>query len=279
MKKKFTPTWAIGKVGHWLLKNKPARRTYLCDFQQICKEVQSGDVLLVEGRNRISSIIKNITQSPWSHAMLCIGKLEDIENPEHRKKAKRYYKRTRYYKRKTSKTDLSGLLIIETDVGVGTIITAIEKYKNDHIRILRPQGILPEDIQKVIEYVISRLGTHYSFRHIFDLARLLLPWGFLPREWRSSLFEQNALKPTEDICSSMIAQAFENVNFPILPIIEKKGKIVQWVHRNPKLFTPSDFDYSPYFSVIKYPILPSDKNLSYRDLPWGVIKDKKDEIR
>ncbi|MCK4710812.1 MAG: hypothetical protein KAU21_19515, partial [Gammaproteobacteria bacterium] len=40
-------------------------------------------------------------------------------------------------------------------------------------------------------------------------------------------------------------------------------------HRNPKLFTPRDFDYSPYFDVIKYPIFDFDELAVYKQLPWN----------
>ena len=38
--------------------------------------------------------------------------------------------------------------------------------------------------------------------------------------------------------------------------------------RNTRLITPSDFDYSPYFDVIKYPMLDLDDLAVYRKLPW-----------
>jgi hypothetical protein len=43
------------------------------------------------------------------------------------------------------------------------------------------------------------------------------------------------------------------------------------VRRNPRLFTPNDFDFSPYFDVIKYPIFKLGKHILPDDLPW--IKD------
>jgi hypothetical protein len=43
---------------------------------------------------------------------------------------------------------------------------------------------------------------------------------------------------------------------------------VELIERNPRLFTPSDFDFSPYFSVIKYPIFPVDEQGYYQHLPW-----------
>ena len=35
--------------------------------------LEDGDVLLVEGTSRVSSAIKYLTQSSWSHAAICVG--------------------------------------------------------------------------------------------------------------------------------------------------------------------------------------------------------------
>ena len=34
------------------------------------------------------------------------------------------------------------------------------------------------------------------------------------------------------------------------------------------IFTPKDFDYSPYFEIIKYPIYGFDHIAMYKKLPW-----------
>lgn len=49
----------------------------------LLKVLQPGDVLLVEGNSRVSTAIKYLTQSTWSHAALCMSgntspKLEGI---------------------------------------------------------------------------------------------------------------------------------------------------------------------------------------------------------
>lgn len=257
--------WIIAKFGQWLLKNEPPRRAYLCDFAQISQEILPGDVLLIEGRNRVSHIIQQITRSPWSHASLYIGTLSGIEDSQQRATVKQHY---------PSPPNVQ--LIIESEVGVGTIVSPLTKYQNDHIRILRPEGLISTDIQKVIGYAIGRLGKKYDFRHVFDLARFLFPWGFFPRNWRSTLFQHNALQPTEDICSSMIADAFHSIHYPILPLVQEDSeKHLELIQRNPRLFTPSDFDYSPYFNIIKYPIFKLGKDSSPQNLPWkkGVLSN------
>ena len=66
----------------WLNREKPHREFPLSDFERIRYELKPCDVLLIEGRSRVSDVIRLITQSPWSHAALYIGRLHDIEDPE-----------------------------------------------------------------------------------------------------------------------------------------------------------------------------------------------------
>jgi hypothetical protein len=53
------------------------------------------------------------------------------------------------------------------------------------------------------------------------------------------------------ICPSMIARCFHSVNYPILPIIKADNNDQV---RDFRLFLPADFDYYPYFTVIKLPV-------------------------
>ena len=90
----------------------------------------------------------------------------------------------------------------------------------------------------------------------------------MPKKWGSYIFEHSASQPLEDICSSTLAEAFQSIRSPILPLATLNGEQhVELIERNPRVFTPSDFDFSPYFSVIKYPIFPVDKGY-YQHLPW-----------
>ena len=43
------------------------------DFDQLKSTIRKGDVLLVDGDQRVSSVIKYLTRSSWSHAVLYIG--------------------------------------------------------------------------------------------------------------------------------------------------------------------------------------------------------------
>jgi hypothetical protein len=166
--------------------------------------------------------------------------------------------------------DLSEQLMVEALLGKGTIITPLAKYRRDHLRICRPTGLEPEDAHKVVAHAIHHIGFDYDVRHLLDLARFFFPWNILPKRWRSTLFQHNAGSPTRTVCSSLLASAFNNVNFPILPFIDRDDDGgLHFFKRNPRLFTPKDFDYSPYFDIIKYPFLGLDDLGVYRRLPWG----------
>jgi hypothetical protein len=67
----------------------------------------------------------------------------------------------------------------------------------------------------------------------------------------------------------MIAEGFGSIQFPILPLVKRiEGGKVRLYMRNPKLCTPSDFDYSPYFDIIKYPFLDFHRYAEQRLIPW-----------
>ncbi|MCW9014826.1 MAG: YiiX/YebB-like N1pC/P60 family cysteine hydrolase [Gammaproteobacteria bacterium] len=258
------------KATEWLTREREPNQMPLSDFDRLRYEIRPGDVILVEGRSRISEIIKTITLSNWTHSALYIGRLHNVEDPVLRSYIKRFY---------TGKAN--DQLVIESLLGEGTLIRNISKYRDDHLRICRPNNLTRNDSQKVISYAINQLGTYYNVRQILDLARFLFPYAFLPRRWRSSLFEHNAGAPTHTVCSSMMAEAFASVHFPILPVLHRNddGQLVMY-KRNTKLITPKDFDYSPYFDVIKYPILDFDELAIYRKMPWdaeGVVLNDENE--
>ena len=246
----------------WLNHERPPRPYPLSDFERISYELKPCDILLVEGRSRIGEVICWITQSAWTHAALYIGRLHDIEDPELREIVTHHHC-----------GDDSDRLVIESLLGQGTIVRSLEAYQNEHLRICRPSRLTIKDCHQVIRYAVSRLGVDYDVRQIFDLARFLFPWYILPKKWRSSLFQHSVGRSTRTVCSTMIAEAFAFVHFPILPLIKESDEKVQLFRRNPKLCTPSDFDYSPYFEIIKYPFVDFRHDQNYHLLPWQGSED------
>lgn len=247
------------KIIDWLIYEPPPSEVPPCDFDRLKYEIRPGDVLLIEGRSRMSHIIRSVMQSPWTHAALYIGRLSDIEDEDLQKRV-----REQGIEKENSR------LVIEGLIDKGTVVSRLSSYRNHHIRICRPIGLSAADAQLIMAYAINALGGSYSVRQLIDLARFFLPWAILPRQWGSILFRTRTGEPEGGVCSSLIAEAFSSVQFPVLPFVEPHEETgIELTQRNPYLFTPKDFDYSPYFEIIKYPLFSPEEPLPYyRRLPW-----------
>ena len=192
----FFSDWTRNKLICWLSHEPDHPADSLSDFDLLKDEIKVGDILLVEGQSQVSRIIKTVTQSPWSHSAIYIGRIRDIQTPSLRKRATSFH----------DEADDTPLLA-EAIVGKGTILTSIEYYRSFRIRLCRPSVLSLEDRDMVISFVIEKLGTDYDLRQILDLARFMFPYGVLPRRWRSTLFHHNAGPETRTVCSTLIAHA------------------------------------------------------------------------
>lgn len=243
----------------WLTRDGPPLPVPPCDFDRLGYELRTADVILIEGRSRVADVIRLTTQCPWTHSALYIGRLYDIRDAAMRDRVAEHFN-----------GDPEEQLVIEALLGKGTVVTSLATYRDDHLRICRPEGLAHDDAQRVVNYAVQHLGWGYDLRQILDLARFFFPWTFLPRRWRSSLFQHNAGDATRTVCSTLLAEAFGKVDFPILPFIDRDDDgSVRFFKRNPRLFAPRDFDYSPYFNIIKYPFLGVNDLCLYRRLPWS----------
>ncbi len=251
--------WLTQKLVDWLTyePERPANVPSLTNYERLCDEIRPGDIILVEGQSRVGNIIKMITQSPWTHSMLFLGNYHQLNLAGLAPGSISNYALTPHTK-----------LVIEAVLGEGTIVTPLYKYRTEHLRICRPRSLTIRDRNKVIQYAIRRVGYEYDIRHLIDLARFLLPYSLIPRRWRSSLFRYHAGESTKTICSSMLAEAFLSVHYPVIPMIQHTEHGLRFYKRNTKLYTPKDFDYSPYFDIIKYPYVGLDEVAAYRSLPW-----------
>ncbi len=252
-------------VTNWLLHEEPRRSPPLQDFYKMSESLQLADVLLFKGRARISRVISIVTQSRWTHAALYIGRCSDYPKDSE----------VLTLIRQHFDGDDDAQLVLESLLGQGTVITPLAMYENDSIRLCRPRGLLEKDALKVVQHAVQQVGREYDIRQLFDLARFMYPYTFLPRRWKSSLFTYKAGAATKAVCSTVLVEAFMSVKFPVIPVIHEKGDQVSVHKRNPRLYTPRDFDYSPYFDIIKFPYLNYDKTFwglvtkgGYRDLPW-----------
>ena len=235
---------------------------------KLLASLQPADVLLFEGRTRVGEIIKLITLSPWIHSALYVGRLSEIKDPVTKTRVRKFYN-----------GDPNQQLVIESLLGYGTVVRPMKNYMQDNLRVCRPAYIKPNDKKKVICFAAEHLGLAYDIRQLLDLARFFFPYGILPRHWRSSLFQHNAGKPTHVVCSGMIARCFQSVNYPILPVVVMDDMEQKKIYkRHFRLFVPADFDYSPYFEIVKYPELELSKANETSYLPWEEADENTQDI-
>ncbi len=200
--------------------------------QALIASIRPGDVLLVEGDTRVSVAIKYLTQSSWSHAALCVA----LPGPA------------------------EANILLEADVTDGVRLVPLSGYANLHTRICRSVGLDATELSRVIDFATARVGRQYDMKHIWDLARYLVPMPPVPTRWRRRLLALGHGDPTRAICSTLIAEAYQSVGYPILPEvilsrssdIEAEHSYAEMMHiQEHGLYMPRDFDVSPYFQIIK----------------------------
>jgi hypothetical protein len=229
------------------------------------KHVRHGDVLLVEGKSRISQIIKYLTQSSWSHSGIYVGdRLMDAPHPRGGLFRDVYGDDARH-------------LVLEADLASGVTASPLGKYLDYNIRVCRPYCISDGDIESVVSEVIAHVGDRYDQRQLFDLGRYLTPFHLLPARWRRKVFFSGDSDSRSVICSSLIAQAFLRVHYPIMPLLpasmqeEQQQGLHPWGPRmrsvHPRLVLPRDFDLSPYFRIVKFNSV-EEGPIDYQQIEW-----------
>lgn len=236
----------------YLAEPRPELVTGVCTpVERLRASLEPGDVLLVEGTSRVSTAIKYLTQSSWSHAALYVGALGAgrVSEPDHK--------------------------LVEVDLVEGVRSLSLEEYAILPTRICRPVGLSETDRQALVNYALSRLGHDYDLKNLVDLARYLFPTPPIPSRFRRRLLAFGSGDPTKAICSTMIAQAFEAIRYPILPTVEyredatpsalsRRREILHIRHHS--LYTPRDFDVSPYFRIVKPTV---EGRFNFRRLTWA----------
>jgi hypothetical protein len=161
------------------------------------------------------------------------------------------------------------LVLVEANIGHGVVAAPLSKYARFHTRICRPTGLTEDDRARVCAYANERIGFDYDLKNITDLMRYLFPLP-VPQRWRRRMMALGSGHPTRIICSALIAQAFENVRYPILPKVARAASEAAWQDileiRHSSLFAPRDFDISPYFEVVKPTLV---KGFDYKTMAWA----------
>ena len=236
-------------IAHYLEKPEHGYEPYTpSEPEALRATLMPGDVLLVEGSNHISGVIKYLTQSTWSHAALYVGPIGDRESE-----------------------DGEPLVLVEANIGQGVVAAPLSKYARFHTRICRPTGLTDDDRARVCAYASERIGFDYDLKNIIDLLRYLFPLP-VPQRWRRRMIALGSGHLTRIICSALIAQAFEAVRYPILPKVTRldseaaRQEILEIRHSS--LYAPRDFDISPYFEVVKPTIV---KGFNYKAMAWADV--------
>ncbi len=223
------------------------------DSETLRRTLEPGDVLLIEGNQRISAVIKYLTQSTWSHSALYVG--DALPQPADGSERPR---------------------LIEVNLGEGCVAVPLSKYRTYNTRICRPRGLTPDDRQVVVEFMLKRIGLKYDLKNIIDMLRFFMPAPPVPVRWRRRMLAFGSGDPTRAICSTMIAEAYEQIRYPILPEITRapgrasaqstfsRQEILHIRHHS--LYTPRDFDLSPYFQIVK-PTL--EYGFDYKTVIWS----------
>ena len=239
-------------IGNWLAaflsEALPGyRRIDTVTVDAIAEILMPGDVVLVEGDTRISVAIKYLTQSSWSHACLFVG---DSGSSSHE------------------------LCLLEADLQEGVRLIPLQHYSGFNLRICRPVSLTDQDRGQLISHARSRLGHTYDLKNVWDLVRFLIQKPAVPNRWRRAMIGLGSGEPTRAICSTLIAESFQSINYPILPVlgpeVGDEGEVPVYYRRHFSHFTPRDFDLSPYFEVIK----PTLKlGFDYQQISWAGEED------
>jgi hypothetical protein len=240
----------IGRlIAHYLQKPVHGFEPFTPSDPEVLRQtLRPGDVLLVEGNNNISGVIKYLIQSTWSHSALHVGPVLGC-----------------------AADDGEPHVLVEANVGEGVVSAPLSKYFRFHTRICRPVSLTEADSERVCTYAIERIGFAYDLKNIIDLMRYLFPLP-VPQRWRRRMLALGSGDPSRLICSALIAEAFRAVRYPILPKItltRSRQAIEQILEiRHSSLYCPRDFDISPYFNVVKPTIA---RGFDYKALQWAEV--------
>ena len=244
--------WLGRRLAKYLSEVRPAStRLATSPPETLAGSLEPGDVLLIEGNTRISVAIKYLTQSTWSHSALYIG---DAAGPGARPARSRGCSSRRTCARACARCR-----------------SAISRACTRASAARSACGA--EEVRQVVDFAVSRIGEGYDMKNVIDLARYLLPTPPVPTSFRRRLIALGSGDPTRAICSTLIAEAFGAVRYPILPIYvpitagghADRAQREMLRIRHHSLYVPRDFDISPYFAIVKPTIA---QGFDFHQLRW-----------
>ncbi len=248
------------------------------DLEQLKATIRKGDVLLVEGDQRVSAIIKYLTRSSWSHAVLYVGDELLRRDPELKRRAREIF------------GDAAEHLIVEA-LFDGVVAAPLGKYIDFNIRICRPHRLRTDHLKVILDEAIQAIGWRYDLRNILELALHLLYVSLLPGRHRGKALRFGSGASSQVICTSLLGQLFHKVGFPVLPSVSalegasaaeprvrprpwswlarrrRAARRLRYRRRHPTELTPRDFDLSPYFEIVKFSLV-QERGFDYSQIEW-----------
>lgn len=187
--------------------------------------LRRGDVLLTGGNTRMASIVRRITRSPWAHVAIYVGPLEAGPDPR---------------------------CIVEADVVAGVRTIRLSSLAGQRVRVLRPARVSEFDKSRLSEWIVARVGDPYDVVHAWSLGRCFLRMLFGPGRPSAGLPAGPARDSAGNgaarfICSTLLAQAFLLIGYPIIPTRLGGPNSSEASHL---YVIPEDFDRAPLFDVI-----------------------------
>jgi hypothetical protein len=249
------------------------------DFNALKGQMRKGDVLLIEGDQRVSSVIKYLTQSSWSHAAIYIGDELLQRGGERGEQAL------------ASFGDESKHMMVEA-LFEGVVASPLTKYVDFNVRLCRPNRLRPEHLEIILDDAVEAIGWHYDVRNILELAFHLVLVSLFPSRYRRDVLRCANSTATEVICTSLLGRLFHKVRFPVLPSVtftegdaagvEAKRRFSLsffrrrrfsprqgvFTRRHHTLLTPRDFDLSPYFDIVKFNVI-EQRGFDYQQMEWA----------
>jgi hypothetical protein len=184
------------------------------DLQSLAATLRHGDVVLASGRTRAAMLVRRITGSRWAHAAMYVGPQDETPDPR---------------------------CIVESDIAEGVRTVPLSEFRGQRVLVLRPTALEQDDRRKLADWVLARVGNRYDLAHAWALTKTLLR---LPLPLRVPPVSADA---TRFICSSLLAQAFVLVGYPIAPahvrLRDASASDLRYV-------TPRDFESATGFEVI-----------------------------
>jgi len=204
------------------------RLLYRNDMPTLKRALRPGDVILVEGERLMSDWIKVFSYHTWTHCAMWVGSTAVPRNVN---------------------ADFvePGGNIVEAQMGRGVIMSNLDKYRDFNLRICRPVGLSRDCLRRAICIALEQIGAPYDEDNVAQIIHFSFSADSNPT---SSV---GRLEEGRFTCSSLLAMAFQTVDFPVIQFYDSTED--RYVSYHPTQVQPKDFDLSLNFQVIKTPAL------------------------